>query len=115
MTSLWAGVLGGPLVWSIQFLISYPISSVSCLPDYRQNHLLVLNVVTLASLAIVGLCALNSWRIFRSAPAGASIEGGQPWDRARFMGLLGVMVSLLFIAAIIATGMPAWLLAGVCN
>jgi hypothetical protein len=115
MTSLWAGVLAGPLVWAVQFLISYPVSSVSCLPDYRQNHLIALNIVTLAALAIVGFCGVNSWRIFRSAPAGSSIEGGQPWDRARFMGLLGVLVSLLFIAVIIATAMPPWLLAGVCN
>jgi hypothetical protein len=91
------------------------VSSLSCLPNYRHQHPIVLNVVTLSALAFVGCCAWLSWSAFRACPSGTTIDGGRPWDRARFMALLGVLLSLLFIAAIIALAMPVWMLRGVCD
>jgi hypothetical protein len=113
--ALWTGVLGGPLAWTLQLLVSYPVASLSCLPQYRSDHPVLLNAMTLGALTFVAFCGWLAWSAFDRPPKGASIDGGKPWDRARFMGLLGLLTSLFFIAVIIATAMPAWMLRGVCN
>ena len=113
--ALWTGVLGGPVAWTLQLLVSYPVASLSCLPQYRSEHPFLLNAMTFGALAFVAFSAWLAWAAFRRPADGASIEGGKPWDRARFMGLLGLLTSLFFVAVIVATAMPAWILRGVCN
>lgn len=113
--ALWTGVLGGPLAWMLQMLVSYPVSSLSCLPQYRSHHPVLLNGMTIGALAFVMFCGWLSWTAFQRTSGGATIEGGKPWDRARFMALLGLLFSIFFVTAIIATAMPAWMLRDACN
>jgi hypothetical protein len=93
----------------------YPISSLSCVPQYRSQHPVVFTLTTVGALAATAVCAFLAWSALQRAPRESTIEGGKPWDRGRFMGLLGLLISALFAALIVAMALPPWMLKDVCN
>ena len=115
VATLWAGILGGPIAWTVQFLVNYPVSSLSCVPQYRSEHPVVFIATTVGALATTMVCAFLSWMAFQRTPEGSNLEGGKPWDRARFMALVGLLTSGLFVAVIVAMALPPWMLKNVCN
>jgi hypothetical protein len=115
MATLWAGILGGPTAWTMLFLVNYPMSSLSCVPQYRSQHPVFFIATTVGALAATLVCAFLAWSALGRTPAGSSIEGGKPWDRARFMALAGLFTCGLFVAVIIATALTPWMLKNVCN
>jgi hypothetical protein len=115
VAALWTGVLGPPVAWTLQFLVMYPVSSLSCVPQYRSQHPILFTATTVAALATTVVCAFLAWDALQHAPEGSTIEGGKPWDRGRFMALLGLLSSALFAAVIVATALPPWMLRDVCN
>jgi hypothetical protein len=96
----WVGVLGSPTAWGLQILSGYGLSGYSCHVD---------SVAPLAILGIVcgiiaigsGLVALRQWQLVM--PHGWR-DLDDPEDRAAFMGILGVALSLLFVLLILMTG-----------
>jgi hypothetical protein len=114
VATLWAGILGGPAAWTVQFLVNYPVSSLSCVPQYRSAHPVLFIATTVGALATTMVCAFLAWGTLQRTPE-SNLEGGKPWDRARFMAVLGLLLSGLFAAAIIATALPPWMLKNVCN
>ena len=110
------GLFAGPVMWSIQELVSYPLAAQSCYPGsvpLREPLIssvgllvalttLIALVVTVAAL----LVALRNWRA-----AGSIAEREAPDEnRTRFLSLAGVLVSALFILAIVLNGVPVLLL-----
>jgi hypothetical protein len=115
VATLWAGILGGPAAWTLQFLVNYPVSSLSCVPQYRSQHPVVFVATTLGALATTMVCAFLAWGALQRTPEESTTEGGKPWDRTRFMALLGLFTCGLFTAVIVATALPPWMLKNVCN
>ena len=115
VAALWAGILGGPIAWTVQFLVNYPVSSLSCVPQYRSEHPVVFIATTVGALATTMLCAFLSWLALQRTPEGSNLEGGKPWDRARFMALAGLLSCGLFVSVIVAMALPPWMLKNVCN
>jgi hypothetical protein len=98
---LWAGVLGPPTVFLTNLIVSYAMAYWACTSGKRW----ALDLVTLVSLALVGLCGLTAWRLYagtRDATADAAYER----DRTRFMGVVGVLTSALFVLATLALMVP---------
>jgi hypothetical protein len=100
--ALWFGVLGGPAAWSLQVILGYGAEEIACSPGSRSQELagiriesfiflvgVVLTLVTLAALLV-------SIRCFSVHRAGDPTTG----DRAKWMGIAGIMVSVLFLIAI---------------
>ena len=108
--ALWFGLLGGPVAWTLQLLVDYPLVAHYCFPDAARRtvptidslHLLVI-VVSALALA-VGIAALltsiRSWRVsggeFGSARV-TLVEAAPPPGRVRFMALGGILASSLTI------------------
>ncbi len=99
-----AGILAGPIAWALDLLVSYALVKWSC----GHQHMSVLHLVTIGSLIVVGTGAFASWHALQEAPGGGSMDGGRPFERAKFMAALGLAMSALFAIVVIAGAIPRW-------
>jgi hypothetical protein len=99
---LWAGLLCGPIAWAADLTASYAIVKWVC----GSQHTWVLHLITLGALALTGGGALSAWIGLQHAPEGAALDGPRPFDRGRFMAVLGLVVSAMFALTIIANDIP---------
>jgi hypothetical protein len=111
-TTLWIGVLAGPLVWATLLETNYILSYVAC--EQRQTWMLHLAVAV--ALALVAGAAALTWR---AAPHGLSYErerdvSTDPVDtaiiRARFMAIGGLALCAWFALVIISMEIPVLVL-----
>ena len=103
---LWAGILTGPLAWSADLVASYALVKWTC----SVQRTAVLHLVSVATLAVVGLGAAIAWRSRTAASAAESTGGGRPIERAQFMAVLGLATSAFFFIVVIAEWLPQWVL-----
>jgi hypothetical protein len=114
---LWFGLLGGPIAWSLQLLVDYPLVAHYCFPDAAKRivptldslRLLVIIVSVLAlALAVAALLtAVRSWHASGGEFGDARTmltEAAPPPGRVRFMALGGILASSLTIVGIVIHG-----------
>ena len=115
--ALWFGLLGGPVAWTLQLLVDYPLVAHYCFPDAAKRtmptldslHLLVIIVSALALAVGIAalLTAIRSWRVsggeFGSERV-TLVEAAPPPGRVRFMALGGILASSLTIVGIAMHG-----------
>ncbi|HEX8073126.1 MAG TPA: hypothetical protein VF546_24475 [Pyrinomonadaceae bacterium] len=102
----WAGVLVAPCVWALQMELSYLLVQPAC----QAGRNLSLHVVTVGALLLAAGGGLLAWRNWRQAGARWQAEAGDAVARSRFMGLLGLLLSAMFCLAILAQGIPSFVL-----
>jgi hypothetical protein len=103
---LWASLLLPPLAWTLHFSVIYAVQPHICLHDVRA--ILVASAITFTLMALGGGAAgWHSFRLFRDR---AVTELPQRRMRARFMALLGIGESVLFVLIIVAQAIPFYLL-----
>ena len=103
---LWTGILTGPIAFALNLTATYALVKWTCAAD-REG---VLHLISFLCLLLVVGAAWISWVALKHSPAGLETEGGTPKARARFMALLGLASSALFILAIAANAYPQWVL-----
>ena len=103
---LWTGILAGPIAWAFDLMASYAVVKWVC---HTRTHG-ILPLITLASLAVVGVAAIISWKALRRTAADVPTDGGRPRQRARFMAVLGLASCALFALQIVAGAIPPWVL-----
>jgi hypothetical protein len=103
---LWTGILAGPLAWAFDLEASYALVKWVC----RTQNYAVLQLITAVSLVIVIAGAAVSWTALSHTPPEAGTDGGQPIQRARFLAIVGLIVSALFGLQIVAGAIPHWML-----
>jgi len=104
--ALWAGVLGGAVVWSLQMQIGYALSRFSS----EHRWLTVMHhLVSLLAVAGAAWCTWLAWREWQRL-GGGEPGGSEPGltGRSRFLALLGVITSGLFTVVIIAQWVPVF-------
>ena len=114
---LWAGLLVGPTVWMLQLFGLYALEDLlSCTPASRTPGKILgihLDAIALAGTAVVagltvaaGMGAYSGWRQARLL--------GEDAIGYRWMGIAGIMFSLLFLLVIVIKIAPVMIL-GVCE
>jgi hypothetical protein len=112
ITTLWIGVLAGPLCWSALLETNYVLSYVAC----EQRQTWMLHVAAALALMLVAGAAALTWR---AAPHGLSYEreragSTDPVDtaiiRAQFMAIGGLALCAWFTLVIIAMEIPVLVL-----
>jgi hypothetical protein len=103
---LWTGILAGPLAWAFDLMASYAAVKWVC----HTNRYGVLQLITIASLAVVIGAAAMSWTAWMRTTPDVPTDGGRPRQRARFMAVLGLASSGLFALQILAGAIPQWVL-----
>lgn len=116
--ALWFGLLTGPVVYSLHFLIVYLLVEAACrarLPTFTVLGLdsisIGVAIATLIAALITGFStysAYHSWR--RARPS----RQGQHENYSSLMGLVGLWLSGFFTIVILLTGLPALFLV-VCD
>jgi hypothetical protein len=115
LPQIWFGLFGAPLVWAVQFAILYALLARACYPGLAPRQWMDVEtraslplILTAVATAVAALSALIAWKNWRAAgrERRGSVEGllaiGE--GRTRFMALSGLMLSLLFLFAILLNG-----------
>ena len=110
------GLFAGPVMWSIQELVSYSLAAQACYPGsapLREPLIggvgVFVALTTLVALVIAIAALLVSLRSWRAAGSVSELEAPDE-SRIRFLSLAGILVSALFILAIALNGVPVLLL-----
>jgi hypothetical protein len=107
--SLWVGLLAGPVLWFAVLQTNYVMSYVAC----ETRHTWFLHAVNLAAAALV---AAAGWVAWNSGPAEnaehptAPITRETSENRARWMSIGGVLLSVWFVLVILAMEIPVLIL-----
>jgi hypothetical protein len=117
---LWFGLLTGPGAWTIMLLVNYSLEEViSCtaaaatpglvLGFGLKSIILILNAVLAAVTLIAGLVSFRCYRFLTRGDIKSATD-----ERARWMAVAGIMLSILFLL-IIAISSAAPFLLDVCE
>jgi hypothetical protein len=108
---LWFGALGGHTAWTAQLLLSYFVVSLACRDpsasfrlagvDGYQLLLVALTVLPAAGALAATVVAYRGWRAAGVSPR---VEAAGTADWRGFLGLFGALLSGLFVATILVTG-----------
>jgi hypothetical protein len=93
--ALWVGALAGPLAWTAHLLVAYFFVSVMCATGLD----LLVHLTTAITIVIAAAGGFLSYRNL-----------GRPGltDGSRFAALGGVLLSVMFVFAIVMEGLPAF-------
>ena len=109
--AIWFAILAGPMAWSAQLLVNSTIAAHGCFPHDMPlsasvwgNARSVMLGIEIGALVVCVLAALGGWRNWlrtRGEKQGSAhhlLEGGD--GRTRFMAMVGLMTSGLFLVAV---------------
>jgi hypothetical protein len=112
VVGLWFGIFAAPVAWNLQLLIATAFSGHLCYPNtdplgpqVGQHLSWVLGLIDVlgivAALLALGVATTN-WRRVRQEKGGGGhhlLDAGE--GRTRFMAMLGIINSLLFLVALV--------------
>jgi hypothetical protein len=106
------GLFGAPAAWTAQIGLSEPLAAYACYP-YRTPLsaplweglpwlLAAINMACIGLALFSGGMGWSAWRQAGRRPVGAGgLPAGSSKERNRFLAMLGLMSSFIFIAAVI--------------
>lgn len=113
---LWFGVAAGPIVWAIHLVLVYALVSLACNWRFFSFTMLgvpgivvILTAVTLVMGAIVlyaGLLSRRNWRLIQEEER----LHGRREERHYFLAYSGLLLSALFLLAMLVALIPAFVL-----
>ena len=106
--ALWAGVIGAPVVWGIGFETAYALSPYAC----GNGIHLSLHFISAVTFVMALIAAYLSWRDWHAAGGSPEETDGGTIPRIRFLGALGMFLSLVMAMLILAQGMASFFFEG---
>jgi hypothetical protein len=102
--ALWFGLLAAPLAWATQLVLSYGVEEMDC-PLSGSGSVAGLDVKTFVGIVTVvaALVAIGGLVIATAGALGSGVAN-DPLGRAGFMAWGGVLVSIVFLGAILLGG-----------
>jgi hypothetical protein len=109
---MWVGILGAPVAWACQHVFGFGVTQAGCSIGSRGWHVPIDTWTAIATsvagaLAICGLVA--SVLTFR-AVRDAEIDTAPPHGRIYFVSICGIVISPLFLAIILMSGVATLVL-----
>lgn len=109
--SLWFGLMGGPVVYTLYFLAVYFLGEAACIADLLRYRVLGLEAIsfwvlllTVAAAVMIGYGAWLAYGNWQQTQARTPDVGA---SYAAFMAFVGLWLSGLFTVLTVATGLPA--------
>ncbi|TRX02894.1 hypothetical protein [Candidatus Methylobacter oryzae] len=103
MIWLWLGLLGAPVAWVAQLLLSEPFAAYACYPyDVPLSAPILKNLPAVLigiNAGCFALAALSGFAVWRSRQRFGYVQPGE--DRNRFLVKLSLLSSFIFIVAVI--------------
>ena len=119
--SPWFHLLGGPILWSAHFLVSYAWVEFACRVSLLvldstilgltvlSWSVLILTILAVLATVYVGWSAYRSWLRIRESKETDELASWGVESR-RFMALSGILLSALFSLVILLSGLPVLVL-----
>ena len=113
---LWIGLLTGPAAWTTQLLVNYSLEEfISCTAAARtpgvvlgfgiEPIIFVVNTVLVMATILAGVIAFRCYKVM-TPPTGQTATD----ERARWMAVAGIMVSIMFLLVILLSYAPPLIL-----
>jgi len=104
--AVWWGVAAGPVAWAFDLGFSYAVAPHAC----STGHFYLLHIISLICFIVALTGFVLAFGTQRKMPERADKQGHAPRDRAFFLSLVGITMSLFFAVIIIAGAVPRWIL-----
>ena len=114
---LWFGIFGAPAAWALQTIVNYGLVSHFCFPgtmprrtptfDALRGTGIAVSIVVIVVALVALATAFRSWRATRhghDAEHHELLEVGE--GRARFMAFAGILLSAVFLFAVLMNAVP---------
>lgn len=114
---LWFGIFGAPAAWALQTIVNYSLVSHFCFPgamprrtptfDALRTTGIAVSIIVVVVVLLAMATAVRSWRATRhghDAEHHELLEVGE--GRARFMAFAGVLLSGVFLFAVLMNALP---------
>ena len=105
------------IAWAVWFVVVYGLTGVGCdagwhLQDTALGNRLsvAMLAVTLLAVAFQAWCAWRGWAGYRVGREGTAGPGLEADRRARFLGLVMLVVALIAIVSTLMIGLPVLML-----
>lgn len=102
--ALWIAVLGPATIWFIQLQTTYALVPWVC----SSGKLWALHFASVLFVVLASVPGLIGWREWNASARRKSERESAGGGRRRFMALLGLMLTGLFVILIIAQAIPAF-------
>ena len=117
LATLWFGIFGAPAAWALQTIADYSLVAHYCYPSDMPlgaptfGALRGVGIAVSAVVLVVVLLALatafRSWREIRHGHDAEHHELAEVGEgRARFMALAGILLSFVFLFAVLMNALP---------
>jgi hypothetical protein len=111
--ALWFAILGAPVAWAVQLALGDMFSELGCEAGGFSGIRFVLLGISAVATAVGAWALVVAWRSHRAMLA---VElDDVPRERATFMALGGILVSVLFLLVIVLGGFAPHLFLEVCG
>ena len=117
LSTLMFGIFAAPAAWAVQTIVDYGLVSHFCYPDdtpvaaptfhWVRGASLLVSAVALFVALLALITAYRSWQVTRHGHENEHhelLEVGE--GRARFMAFAGVLVSAVFVFAVLMNALP---------
>ncbi|MFL5574993.1 MAG: hypothetical protein ACJ79S_03355 [Gemmatimonadaceae bacterium] len=104
LAAQWVGLLLAPATFFAHLQIAYVLVPRVC----AHGGEVWIHVAGVASVVLAAVGALVAWRVWERAGRGAPGDGGGPAPRARFLAVIGVAESALFVLLLLAQWLAAF-------
>ena len=116
--SLW-GLIAGPLIWAVHFLLSYVTAAIWCaraatVAAPLGTARVALVVYTVAALAVIVVVGWRSWRQHQWGDAELPHDAASAGDRHRFLGFATLLLCGLGFVAVVYSALAIGLI-GTCR
>ncbi|MBC8171662.1 MAG: hypothetical protein H7X77_08310 [Anaerolineae bacterium] len=118
--SLSYSILAGPILWFVHFFAVYALAEFGCRSNFNnllyitpaniRTIIIVMTIPILLAVGFGGVLAYRNWRTLNQHPALETV----PEARSRFLILMGMLSSALFLLSILFTVAPIFFLS-VCD
>jgi hypothetical protein len=105
---LWLAVFGAPGAWAVQHVVGYALTEATCGEARLHTHMDTWTAVLTGAAALVaiasGVAAVLTFRATRDAGT------EPPAGRVRFLSVIGIAITPLFLAMILMSGLGSVIL-----
>ena len=109
---MWAGILGAPAVWASQHVFGFGVTQAGCSVGSRAWDVPI-DTWTAVATAVAGALALGALvasALTYRAVHDADIDDPPPKGRIYFISICGIVISPLFLAIILMSGIGTLIL-----